>query len=375
MTTRMLLEGGEAVGEAAIRAGCRFFASYVITPTTEIFEYMAKRMPEVGGHCMVPESELAAVNMVWGAATAGARAMVASTGTGISLMQESFSELTRAQIPCVLVNMSRGSLQGDYFQACKGGGHGDYHFPVLAPETVQEAADLTRLAFHLADKYRTPVMVLGDHVLTHTREAVEFTDESEEPLPPKTWAITGAKGREPNILTYSGIIGTWVGIGQNLQRMNAEMNAEQVRALGVRQKLQSIVADEVRAESWLMDDADYAVVAYGTAARFSRPAIIEARAEGIKVGLIRPITLWPYPAGVIAEVAERVKRFLVVELNWGQMVEDVKLAVNGKRPVSWFGKGAGDDSELFSGFGTIISSDEILGEIKKMALAREEAIV
>lgn len=350
MAKRMFLEGGEAVAEAAIGAGCRFFASYVITPTTEIFEHMAKRMPEVGGYCMVPESEIAAVSMVWGAGAAGARAMVASTSTGISLMQESFSELPRAEIPCVLVNMSRFSLQGDYFQVCKGGGHGDYYLMVLAPETVQDCVDLTRLAFHLSDKYRHPVVLLGDHVLTHTREAVDFDDEPEETLPPKTWAATGAIGREPNVVNF-------------------------MKGLDMRSKWRTIVANETRVESWLMEDADYAVVAYGSAARFSRPAIRQAREAGIKVGLIRPITLSPYPTEAIALAAEKVKQFLVLELNWGQMVQDVRLAVNGKKPVSWYGKGENDASSLFSGFGAIFSSDDVLVEINKLASAGKEALV
>ena len=365
MGRRLFLEGGAAVAEAAITAGCRLFASYVITPTTEIFEYMAKRMPEVGGYCMVPESELAAVNMVYGAGAAGARAMVASTSTGVSLMQENFCEMTRAEIPCVFVNMSRLALQADYFQSCKGGGHGDYHMIVLAPETVQEAADLTRLAFHLADKYRNPVMLLGDHVLTHTRETVEFTDEPEDPLPPKTWAATGAKGRDRNIVTY--------------QHGPPEDFNGQVTALPMGMdftpKWRSMEGNEVRVESWLMEDADYAVVCYGTVARFSRPAIKQARAEGIKVGLIRPISLWPYPYSAINKAAQRVKRFLVFELNCGQMVEDVKLAVNGKRPVSWFGKGVGDSSSLFTGFGAIFSSEDILNNIKKLASPGKEATV
>ena len=353
MARQLFLEGGEAVAEAAISVGCRFFASYVITPTTEIFEHMAKRMPEVGGHCMVPESEIAAVSMVWGAGAAGARAMVASTSTGISLMQESFAELPSAEVPCVIVSMSRISLQGDYYQICKGGGHGDYHLIVLAPETGQECVDLTRLAFHLADKYRHPVVLLGDHVLTHTRESVLFTDEPEMPLPPKTWAASGAKGRERNIVSF--------------------MSFE--RKIDMRPKWRSIEANETQAESWLMKDADFAVVAYGTAARFSRPAIQQARESGIKVGLIRPITLWPYPTAQIAEAAENVKGFLVVELNYGQMVDDVKLAVNGKKPVSWFGKGMNDPSALFTGFGSVISSDEILGEIRKLASAGKEALL
>ena len=266
---RTLLEGSCALAEAAIQAGCRFYAGYPITPSTEILEYMAVRMPQVGGTCMNAESEIEAIGMVWGAAGCGVRSMTASTGQGISLMQESFAELANAQIPVVVVNMCRG--QGDYFQSTRGGGHGDYRFIVLAPASAQEAVDLAQLAFHLSEKWRNPVMVMGDFLLSHTSEIVEFRAPSFPKLPPKSWAITGANGR-------------------------------------------------------------------------------------------RGITLWPFPSQCIATAAERAKAVAVFELNAGQMIEDVQLAVLGRAPVHAIG-GISHDHSGF-GVGPLLNVEHILKRIE-----------
>jgi 2-oxoglutarate ferredoxin oxidoreductase subunit alpha len=326
------MEGSHAIAEAAIQAGCRFYAGYPITPSTEILEYMSHRMPQVGGVCMNAESELEAINMVWGAAGCGARAMIASTGQGISLMQESFAELANAQLPCVIVNMMRG--QGDYFQATRGGGHGDYRHLVLAPSTVQEAVDLVMLAFHLADKWRNPVDVLGDFLLGHTTEAVEIRPRDESDLPPKTWAATGAAGRRAhNVTPLGGATKLGLDPGGHYQVIAA--------------KLPAIAAAEKRCETGLLDDAELAVVAFGSPARFVKYAVRVCRERGLRVGWVRPISLWPFPDDMLADVARRVRRLAVFELNAGQMIDDVRLAVLGTVPVV----AIGGISHDHSGFG------------------------
>jgi 2-oxoglutarate/2-oxoacid ferredoxin oxidoreductase subunit alpha len=314
----VLLEGSHAIAEAAIRARCRFYAGYPITPSTEILEYMSARMPEVGGVCMNAESELEAINMVWGAAGCGVRAMIASTGQGISLMQESFAELANAEIPCVIVNMMRG--QGDYYQATRGGGHGDYRHIVLAPHTVQEAVELVGLGFHLADRWRLPVVLLGDFVLGHTSEAVEFRPRDERDLPPKTWAATGAAGRPALNVTPLGAP----------TKLRLDPGAHHTQLAG---KYPRIAAAEARAETELPDDADVAVVAFGSPARFLRYAVHVCRERGLRVGFVRPITLWPFPDAAIAASASRVRAIGVWEQNAGQMIDDVRLAVAGRVPV------------------------------------------
>jgi 2-oxoglutarate/2-oxoacid ferredoxin oxidoreductase subunit alpha len=343
------MEGSVALAESAVQAGCRFYAGYPITPSTEILEYMSTRLPEVGGVCMNAESEIEAVHMVWGAAATGARAMIASTGQGISLMQEAFAELANAQIPIVAVNMMRG--QGDYFQATRGGGHGDYRFLVLSPATAQEAADLARLAFHLADKWRNPVMILGDFLLSHTSEAVEFRALDESGLPPKTWAVRGAKGRRAITLSpLSGPEKLAMSHGSHLGAVTAKHPA--------------IRAEEVRVETGYLDDADLAVVAYGSPARFVKYAVHKARAEGLRVGYLRPISLWPFPVQAVAAAAARARAVAVFELSAGQMIEDVLLAVAGKVPVHAIG-GISHDSSGF-GVGPLLQTGEILKRIKQV---------
>ncbi|TMB37818.1 MAG: 3-methyl-2-oxobutanoate dehydrogenase subunit beta, partial [Deltaproteobacteria bacterium] len=280
MSERALMEGSAAMAESAVRAGCRFYAGYPITPSTEILEYMSVRLPQVGGTCMNAESEIEAIGMVWGAAGCGVRAMIASTGQGISLMQESFAELANAQIPVLAVNMCRG--QGDYFQATRGGGHGDYRFIVLAPASAQEAVDLAQLAFHLADKWRNPVMIMGDFLLSHTSELVEFRPPAFPELPPKTWAITGANGRRGITLSPLG----------PPEKLSTDIAAALAAATA---KHAAIKAEEVRAETGHLDDAELVVVAFGFPGRFAKYAVRLARERGLRVGFVRPISLWPFP--------------------------------------------------------------------------------
>jgi 2-oxoglutarate ferredoxin oxidoreductase subunit alpha len=347
MSERALLEGSVALAEAAILAGCRFYAGYPITPSTEILEYMSVRMPQVGGTCMNAESEIEAVGMVWGAAGCGVRAMIASTGQGISLMQESFAELANAQIPIVAVNMARG--QGDYFQATRGGGHGDYRFVVLAPASAQEAADLAHLAFHVADRWRNPVMIMGDFLLGHTAEIVDLAAPELPALPAKTWAVTGANGRRGLTLSPLG--------------PSEKLSTDLAAALGnVTAKHAAIKREEVRAESGHLDDAALVVVAYGFPGRFVKYAVRLARERGLRVGWIRPISLWPFPSAVVARAAETARAMAVFELNAGQMVEDVELAVRGRVPVH----SIGGISHDYSGFGVgpLLNVDHILKRIE-----------
>jgi len=343
--SKVLMEGSQALAEAAIQAGCRFYSGYPITPSTEILEYMSVRQPQVGGVCMNAESEIEAIGMVWGAAGCGVRSMTASTGQGISLMQESFAELANAQIPVVTVNMCRG--QGDYFQATRGGGHGDYRFIVLAPSSAQEAADLTQLAFDLADKWRNPVMIMGDFLLSHTSEIVELRDAAAVP-PPKSWAITGAKGRPA--ITLSPLGGS------------AKLVSDHGATLGqVTAKHAGIKVEEARVDAGFLDDAALVVVAFGFPGRFVKYAVRLARARGLRVGYVRPISLWPFPSRIIADVAARARAIAVFELNAGQMVEDVQLAVLGRAPVHSIG-GISHDHSGF-GVGPLLDVEHILRRI------------
>jgi len=333
---KILIIGNEALAEAAIRAGCRRYFGYPITPQNEIPEYMSRRMPEVGGTFIQAESELAAISMVHGAAAVGERVMTSSSSPGISLMQEALSYMAASEIPAVIVNMQRGgpglgsisASQADYFQSVKGGGHGDYHLLVYAPSTLQEVVDLTVKAFDKADEYRTPVMILGDGVLGQMMEPVELPEFATN-LPDKPWALTGAKRGEPGKVLRSLFM--LPGEDGMLEQHNYKLKA----------KYDRMAEREVMYESVQMDDAEIAVVAFGTAARIAKSAIAIARAEGIKAGLIRPITLFPFPEQVITKAAEQVARVLVVEMNLGQMVEDVRLAVNGRVPVSFYGRPGG----------------------------------
>ncbi|HLK13127.1 MAG TPA: hypothetical protein VKW76_17250 [Candidatus Binatia bacterium] len=316
--TPALMEGSHAIAEAAVQAGCRFYAGYPITPSTEILEYMSHRLPQVGGVCMNAESELEAVGMVWGAAACGVRAMTASTGQGISLMQESLAELAYAQIPMVVVNMMRG--QGDYFQATRGGGHGDYRHIVLAPSTVQEAVDLVMDAFHLADRWRNPACVLGDFVLGHTAEPVVFRARDTAGLPPKAWAATGARGRGAHNVTPLG----------SPAKLDLDPSSHYP---AIAAKYPRIAGAEARVEVGMLDDAEVVAVAFGSPARFVKYAVRVCRERGLKVGWVRPITLWPFPEAALAEAAGHVRALAVFELNAGQMIEDVRLAVLGRAPV------------------------------------------
>ncbi|MFA5676323.1 MAG: 3-methyl-2-oxobutanoate dehydrogenase subunit VorB [Christensenellales bacterium] len=332
---KILLKGNEAIAEAAIKAGCRFFFGYPITPQNQIPEYMSRRLPEVGGTFLQAESEISAINMVYGAAGAGARVMTSSSSPGISLKQEGISYIACAKLPCVIVNMVRSgpglggilAAQSDYFQAVKGGGHGDYRLIVYAPNSVQEAADCVMEAFEASDCYRVPAMILGDGMIGQMMEPVEFREPKKRALPEKTWAATGYDGKKPRAVINSLYI--------EAEQMNEVCN--QLAAT-----YRQIEQNETQYEKYMMDDADICVVAYGTTSRIAKNAINKARAEfGIKAGIIRPITVWPFPTVVIADAAQRCKAFLAAEMSMGQMVEDVRLSVNGKRPVHFIGTTGG----------------------------------
>ena len=329
------MRGNHVIGEAAIRAGCRFYAGYPITPQNELTEYMASRLSEVeGGIFIQAESELAAINMVMGASMAGTWAMTSSSSPGISLKQEGISFLSAMELPAVIVNMSRGGpglgniapSQSDYFQATRGGGHGDYRNIVLAPDSVQELADLTTKAFALADKYRIPVLVLGDGMLGQMMEPVEFEDFREpEKQPVKDWALTGAKGRGSRVI----------------KSLLLDPAVEEQHNWKLVRKYDRIREEETRCTTFMMDDALLAVIAFGTAARISKGAIMRAREQHIKVGMIRPVTVWPFPYETIQKISKRVNRFLVFELNTGQMIEDVRLALDGHGDVHFYGRPGG----------------------------------
>jgi len=349
MGEKLLMKGSEAIAEAAIRAGAMAFFGYPITPQNETPEYFSRRMPELGRVFLQAESEVAAINMVYGAACTGTRAITTSSSPGISLMQEGFSYIANTNVPCVVVNAMRGGpglgdiapAQADYFQATKGGGHGDYHSIVIAPHTVQEEADLMFDAFELADKYRIMVVVLVDGLLGQMMEPVEFKDWVDvKKFKTPEWATVGQGDRaQRNILISFDIL------AEGLEKMN----------LVLQNKYAKIRENEVRFEEYKMDDADYAITAFGTVARIAKTTIELARNEGIKIGLIRPITLYPFPEKVIENRASNVKFFFDTEMNEGQMLEDVKLAVNGKKPVYFHGRLGG----------IVPTAEEILDEFKK----------
>ncbi|KON31021.1 2-ketoisovalerate ferredoxin oxidoreductase [miscellaneous Crenarchaeota group-15 archaeon DG-45] len=345
---RALLTGNEAIAEAAIQAGCRHFFGYPITPQSEIPEYMSRRMPDVGGVYLQAESEVAAINMVFGAAGAGARAMTSSSSPGISLMQEGISYLAAAELPCLIVNMMRGGpglggiqpSQSDYFQATKGGGHGDYRLLVLAPSTVQEAADLTMLSFDLADRYRNPVMVLGDGYIGQMMEPVRFVKPGAAELPSKDWAITGAEGRPRNVI----------------RTLSLDPESLEAHNLHLHRKYEDMRKNELRVEMIGTDDAEIIIAAFGIVARIVKTAIRVLREKGIRVGLVRPITLFPFPYEALSEAAGRVENVLVVEMNMGQMVEDVKLGVCGRSEVHFYGRAGG----------MVPSYEEIVREVERI---------
>ncbi len=332
MTERVLMRGNEVIGEAAVRAGCRLYFGYPITPQSELPHYLSRRMPEVGGVFLQAESEIAAISMVYGAAGAGARVMTSSSSPGISLKQEGISYIAGAELPCVIVNMARGgpglgsiqAAQADYFQAVKGGGHGDYHLLVLAPASVQEMADLTLLAFDLADEYRNPVLILGDGLLGQMMEPVQLPDRSPRTVE-KPWATTGRRGRGKNLI--NSLILDPETLEQHIWHLQDKYRAMEER--------------ETRFEAYGLEDARIVVVAYGIAARVARSAVDLARKGGIAAGLLRPITLFPFPQRELQRLAGKVETFLAVEMSAGQMVEDVRLAVNGKVPVHFYGRAGG----------------------------------
>lgn len=343
---KVLMRGCEAMAEAAIRAGCRFYAGYPITPQSELAEYMALELPKYGGVFIQAESEIAAINMVLGASVTGTRAMTSSSSPGISLKQEGISYLAGCELPAVIANFGRGGpglgniapSDADYFQATKGGGHGDYHNIVLAPYSVQETAELTYLAFDLADRYRNPVLLLCSGLIGQMMEPVEFMpflEEKEE----KPWSLTGARERPSRVI-------------KSLYLEDVELEEHDLK---LQRKYKEIKEKEVRVEARHLEGARLVVVAFGTAARVAASAVEEAREEGLPVGIVRPITLFPFPRDFIRDAAKRVESFLVLELSSGQMVEDVELAVLGRAPVEFYGRMGG----------VVPSPEEYLEEIKK----------
>ncbi|MDL2206233.1 3-methyl-2-oxobutanoate dehydrogenase subunit VorB [Eubacteriales bacterium OttesenSCG-928-N13] len=333
---RQMMKGNEAIAEAAVQAGCRYFFGYPITPQNEIPEYMSLRLPQVDGAFLQAESEVSAINMVYGAAGAGARVMTSSSSPGISLKQEGISYIVGAELPCVIVNIVRGGpglgsiqpSQSDYYQATRGGGHGDYRMCVYAPATVQEAVELTQKAFDVADKYRNPVMLLGDGVIGQMMEPVSMPEYKMPVLPQKDWAATGWN---PNSGRARAVI-------NSLYIDSAELEQHNIK---LQKKYDAIAENELLYKTEQLDDADIVIVAYGTTARIALTALRRAREQGVKVGLIRPITLWPFPSEVIAKASSSAKQMLVVEMSMGQMVDDVKLAVQGNCPVQFYGRTGG----------------------------------
>jgi len=331
---KTLMNGNSAIGEAAIRAGCQCYFGYPITPQNELTEYMASNLGRKEGCAFVQaESEISAINMVFGASLAGVRVMTSSSSPGISLKQEGISYLAACELPAVIVNMSRGgpglgsiaASQSDYFQATRGGGHGDYRTIVLAPSSVQELADLTHKAFDLADRYKIPVIILGDGMLGQMMEPIEFSYETPDTLPVRSDALRGAKGRP------SRIVKTFTSNPADLEEINWSLF----------RRYNLIKKEETDYETFLVDDAELIVVAFGIAARIARGAIKTARAEGLKVGMVRPITLWPFPSEILKEQVMRTKQFLVFEMNMGQMIEDVQLALEGNGEIAFYGRPGG----------------------------------
>ncbi len=346
---RELWEGNQAIAEAAVRAGLEAYFGYPITPQNEILEWMSRRMPELGRAFVQSEAELGAINMVYGAACTGARVMTSSSSPGISLMQEGLSYIAGTEIPILLVNVMRGGpglgniapSQGDYNQICKGGGHGDYHPIVLAPASVQEAVDLIPLAFDLAEKYLNIACVLLDGSIGQMMEPVELPPMREVKHRQMPWAVGGAQGRERHVLTS----------------IYLEPTDEEKTNLRLLKRWQEVQANEIRFKEYFIDDAEIVVIGFGTAGRVALSAVRAARAQGIKVGLFRPVSVSPYPYGRVAELAGQAKCLLVVEMNSGQMLEDVRLAVNGRTPIEFYGRLGG----------VVPFPDEILNEIQRLA--------
>jgi 2-oxoglutarate ferredoxin oxidoreductase subunit alpha len=350
MGEKILMKGNEVIAEAALRAGCRHYFGYPITPQTEVAHYMARKMEEIGGTFVQAESEVAAINMVYGAASAGVRAMTSSSSPGISLKQEGISYAAGAELPLVVIDIVRcgpglgGILpaQCDYFQMVKGGGHGDYHNIVLAPQGVQEMYELVVDAFNLADKYRNPVVVMGDGYMGQMMEAVEFRDEEKIERVAKPWAACGSEMKRPH---------------NTITSIYIEADVLEAHVNHMYEKYREIERTEARVECFNCDGADVIIAAYGTCARVTRNVIKDAAKLGVKVGLIRPITLWPFPKAAFEKYAEVPKGFLTVEMSMGQMVEDVKLALNGRNHVSFYGRTGGN----------VPGQKDILGEVLKIA--------
>jgi 2-oxoglutarate ferredoxin oxidoreductase subunit alpha len=349
MPEKVLMKGNEAIAEAAIMANCRHFFGYPITPQTEISAYMAKTMPKIGGVFLQAESEIAAINMVIGASAAGKRAMTSSSSPGISLKSEGLSYLAGCDLPAVLANVQRGGpglggiqpSQSDYFHATRSAGHGDFHMLVLAPNGVQEMLDFTYAAFELADTYRITVMILSDGILGQMMEPVDITPKTPKALPPKDWAVTGTGSKR----------------GQRvINSLHLQPEALEEWNFARYERYKIIEEKEARHESYLTEDADIVIAAYGAAARVAKNAVDAMRREGIKVGLIRPVTLWPFPKQAFLSLAERVKAFVTVEMSMGQMIEDVELATRCLRPVALV-KHAG---------GVVPKPGEIAAKVKEM---------
>ncbi len=354
MSEKVLMKGNEALAEAAIMAGCRHYFGYPITPQTEVAAYMAKKMPKIGGTFLQAESEIAAINMVIGAAASGVRAMTSSSSPGISLKSEGISYLAGCELPALIVNVQRGGpglggiqpSQSDYFQAIKGGGHGDYHLIVLAPASVQEMFDMAFKGFNLSEKYRVPAMILADGTMGQMMEPVSL-DANEVEHYDKPWATVGTGKHE----------------GRNIIN-SLSLSPKQLEDWNIARfaRYKKIEENEVMYEEYMTEDAEIVIVAFGIAARVSKNAVKEARRRGIKAGMLRPITLWPFPKKALNALADKAKAFLSVELNMGQMADDVKLAVNCKKPVYFYGRTGG----------VIMTPEEVLDEIEKIEKGEAE---
>lgn len=354
MSEKVLMKGNEVLAESAMRAGCKHFFGYPITPQTELSAYMSKHMPKIGGTFLQAESEVAAINMVYGAAAAGARAMTSSSSPGISLKSEGVSYIAGADLPAVIINVMRGGpglgsiqpSQSDYWQATKALGHGDFQMVVYAPSTVQEMADYTFKAFDIADEYRMPVMILADGLLGQMMEPVELRDPIEK-LPERPWACTGHNNeREHNVANSLCLT------AEDLDRINHE-RFERYELIKEREQI---------SEEFLCDDADIIIVAFGAAARIARNAVRAAREQGIKAGLFRPITLWPFPVDALEKTIDHAKGYLTVEMNMGQMVEDVRLVVAGRAPVEFYGRTGGVIPTPDEVLDAIVAFDQKVGE-------------
>lgn len=350
MGDKVLMKGNEAIGEAAIKAGCQCFFGYPITPQTEISAYLSRRMPKIGRVFLQAESEIAAINMVYGCAGTGVRCMTSSSSPGISLKSEGISYIAGAELPCVIINIVRGGpglggiqpAQSDYFQATKASGHGDFNMPVYAPASIQEMADLIQDAFDVAEIYRTPVMIMGDGMLGQMMEPIEFKERVKRELPEKTWAANGLKGRKAH-----NVINSLYLKPEELEDHNNHLQ----------NKYKAIKENETKYELFNCDrENDLVVVAYGTTSRICKNVIKMAEKDGIKLGLIRPITLWPYPVEAFEKTMDSTKGYMSVELSCGQMVEDVRLAVNGRKPVHFFGRTGG----------MVPNPEEILEKVKEI---------